>query len=206
MIGGRSQRRRRPILLSFPHIPPTRAIRSGREQGLPGVDGTLSHRRAADRGQRGNKGVASLSDFTVGFSWMRARWRTPRSRLDWTISRSARQHAAGCCFVPDCERVVTPPCSRCSGGIRTSGIDAALPARERVSAQGITTIPGGAARRPATNRAPRPPRVATQACALRAPSRRRSGRRTSRARAPSACNGGSARRARTRRSRRGRVA
>ena len=48
-----------------------------------------------------------------------------------------------------------------------------------------------------------PPRGATQACALRAPSRRRSGRRTSRAREPSACSGGSARRARTRRSRRG---
>ena len=26
--------------------------------------------------------------------------------LPWTISSSARQHAAGCCFVPDCERVL----------------------------------------------------------------------------------------------------
>ena len=58
----------------------------------------------------------------------------------------------------------------------------------------------------ATNRARRPPRGATRAYALRAPSRRRSVRRTSRARAPSACSDGSARRAQTHRSRRGQAA
>ena len=43
---------------------------------------------------------------TPPLAWMRAPRLTPLRLLLGTISSSARQHAAGCCFVPDCERVL----------------------------------------------------------------------------------------------------